>query len=188
MSTDLPPSSGNFEVEQLLSRQEDFLRLFVKHESMVLGFIITLVPSRDDALEILQEASVVAWRKFEEFQPGTSFMNWMCRIAELKARAFRAKRNRERLHFNDELLNKIVDLRMEKNEQLADRRRALASCIEKLRDSDRKLLSERYDNQRQGKTIAETTGRPADSIYKALKRIRLMLFDCVNRTLAQEGR
>ncbi len=87
-----------------LSRQEAFVRLFVKHESMVLGFIITLVPTRDDALEILQEASVVAWRKFEEFQPGTDFLNWMCPIAEFKVRVFRSQRNRRLLQFDDDVV------------------------------------------------------------------------------------
>ena len=176
------------QAEPLPSQQEAFVRLFARHESMVLGFIITLVPSRDDALEILQEASVVAWRKFGEFQPGTNFLNWMCRIAELEVRAFRSRRKRERLQFGDELLSQIVDVRMEENDQFADRRRALASCIEKLRDSDRKLIAERYTDERQAKRIASSLGQPADSIYKALKRIRLMLYDCVNRTLARESR
>jgi DNA-directed RNA polymerase specialized sigma24 family protein len=47
------------------------------------------------------------------------------------------------------------------------------------------LLRERYVAEQQGKKIAAALGQPADSIYKALKRIRLALYECVNRTLSR---
>lgn len=182
------PLSSDERVEQLMARQEAFVRLFAAHEPMVLGFVMTLVPNWDDAAEILQEASVVAWRKFDEFQQGTSFLNWLYRIAELEVRSFWSRRKRERVQFSDNLVRQVADARLEENEHLADRRRALADCIAKLRESDRKLLLERYVAERQGKKIAEAAGRPNDSIYKALKRIRVALYDCVNRTLARASR
>ena len=187
MQPDSTPSPDE-RVEQLMARQEAFVRLFAANEPMVLGFVMTLVPTWEDAAEILQETSVVAWRKFDDFEQGTSFLNWLYRIAELEVRSFWTRRKRDRVQFSDSLVRKVVDARIEDNECLAERRRALTECIAKLRESDRKLLLERYVAERQGKKIAEAFGQPVDSIYKALKRIRLALYDCVNRTLTRASR
>ena len=34
--------------------------------------------------EMLQLASLVAWRKFDQFDPATSFVRWICRIAKFE--------------------------------------------------------------------------------------------------------
>jgi RNA polymerase sigma-70 factor (ECF subfamily) len=100
-------------IEDLHARQEEFVRLFARYEPMALGFVVTLVSSWDDATEIMQEASVVAWRKFDEFQPGTNFLSWLCHIAELKVRGLYTRRKRERLQFNDELVSQSAEMQLE---------------------------------------------------------------------------
>ena len=46
------------------------------------GFIST--PSRYcpplDAEDVLQEANLVLWRKFDQYQEGTNFFAWACQI------------------------------------------------------------------------------------------------------------
>jgi RNA polymerase sigma-70 factor, ECF subfamily len=184
MQSESLPSPGDG-VEQLMARQEAFVRLFAANEPIVMAFVMTLVPTWDDASEILQETSSVAWRKFDEFEPGSSFLNWMYRIAELEVRNFWSRRKRQRVEFSDQLIRKVADTHLVESEYLAERRRALEDCIAKLRESDRMLLRERYVAEQQGKKIAAALGQPADSIYKALKRIRLALYECVNRTLSR---
>jgi hypothetical protein len=44
-----------------------FLRLFAEHEPALRTYIRSLLPSRGDASEVLQEVAVVLWRKFAEF-------------------------------------------------------------------------------------------------------------------------
>jgi DNA-directed RNA polymerase specialized sigma24 family protein len=47
----------------------------------------------------------------------------------------------------------------------------------------------RYESNLTGPEIAERLGRPVNTVYKALQRIRNSLLDCVDRTLrAQEHR
>ena len=52
---------------------EECLRLLMRHRESVLTFLATLLPNPDDAEEVLQEASVVAWRKFRS----------VCRVTNL---------------------------------------------------------------------------------------------------------
>jgi DNA-directed RNA polymerase specialized sigma24 family protein len=65
---------------------------------------------------------------------------------------------------------------------------ALRGCLDKLPDSDRQLVRHCYGDSRVTfKTAAEELGRPVNSVYKALNRIRRALYHCIERQLAVEG-
>jgi RNA polymerase sigma-70 factor (ECF subfamily) len=70
----------------------------------------------------------------------------------------------------------------------------LRRCLEKLSEKDRQLVRKCYgDGYRpQGarvtfKAVALELGRPVNTVYKALNRIRRALYECIERTLAVEG-
>ena len=56
---------------------EEFVRLFVAHEGRLRAFIRSLLPTWADVDEVMQETSLVAWRKFGRFERGTNFMAWV---------------------------------------------------------------------------------------------------------------
>ncbi|MFM7041047.1 MAG: sigma factor [Planctomycetaceae bacterium] len=64
---------------------ETFVRLLLEHEPRVRGFIRGLVPTWHDVDEVVQQASLVAWRKFNEFDRGTNFGSWLMVIARFEA-------------------------------------------------------------------------------------------------------
>ena len=69
-----------------------------------------------------------------------------------------------------------------------NRRDALRRCLEKLADKDRELVRHCYGDSRVTfKTVAQELGRPVNTVYKALNRIRKALYECIERTLAVEG-
>jgi RNA polymerase sigma-70 factor (ECF subfamily) len=88
------------------------------------------------------------------------------------------------LVFDVEFLKAVSDHRLESKERLESRAAALKVCVEKLKPRDRELLDYRYQHPGTTKELATRLGRPLDTIYKALKRIRTVLFDCVTRTQA----
>ena len=56
------------------------------------------------------------------------------------------------------------------------RRDALRGCLKKLPENDRHLVDRCYGDSRQSfKTAAEELGRPINTVYKALNRIRRAL-------------
>ena len=63
---------------------------------------------------------------------------------------------------------------------------ALGECLAKLRAKDRKLIEQRYAPGEKGKHVAERMGRPANSVYQSLGRIRKILMECIQRRLAAE--
>jgi RNA polymerase sigma-70 factor, ECF subfamily len=166
-----------------------FLRLFLQNERRIYAYILTLLPSRNDAEDVLQEASLVMWDKFDEDHPPDNFAAWGCRFAYFKVLDFYKKSRRSRLRFSNAMLEHLAETAVEHaaSLQLDERREALHACIEKLSARDRDLLSRRFAEGASTQSTAAQVGRSVDAVYKALARIRQALFDCVTRTLAQGG-
>ena len=170
------------------SSEEDFIRLFSVHQRALFLHILTLVGNTTDADEVLQETNVIMWAKREQFQPGSNFLAWGRAIARLEV--FRFRRNRH--HRMTLLGDDIIDLIAERSEtQVVEtelRRDALSQCINKLRDKDRELIRERYSGDLNGDEIAEKLGRPANSVYQSIGRIRKTLLECVRRQMSHAPR
>src|SRR5262249_10830376 len=137
----------------------------------------------------LQEVSLVMWEKFQAESPPSDFTAWGCRIAYFKVLDHRKKRQRSRVLFSEAMLERVAETAAEHSQalQLDERRDALADCIAKLSPKDRDLLARRFAEGATVQSVAKQVTRSADSVYKALARIRLALFDCVTRRVAPEG-
>src|SRR5437762_14204905 len=111
-----------------------FLRLFLQNERRLYAYILTLLPHRADADDVLQEASLVMWDKFDDHHPPDDFAAWGCRIAYFKVLDFCKKRQRSRVLFSQALLERLAETAAEQAEALQpdERRAALAGCIAEL--------------------------------------------------------
>ena len=67
-------------------------------------------------------------------------------------------------------------------------REALAQCLRKLHARDRELVLTRYEPGNGVPEAAQRSGRSLDAAYKALSRIRKLLFGKLNRPVAFVGR
>ncbi|MBN1395825.1 MAG: sigma-70 family RNA polymerase sigma factor [Pirellulales bacterium] len=149
-------------------------------------FIFTLVPSHADADDILQDTSVILWQKFGEFAVGSNFLRWASTVAFNKVRDFRKKLARDRLRFwTDDLIEAIAETHWSERESLVRQRSLLAGCVRELDQRDRELIRQYFSRRLTIKAVAEQLGRPANTVYKALNRVRKALMDCVAR---EEGR
>ena len=167
---------------------QEFLEAFTRCQRSVFLYILSLIPRPLDAEEILQETNLVIWAKSDQFQPGTNFRAWACQIAYFEVLKFREKKHRDKLEFSTELMDVIAAESLQHSEQLDRRRVALAECLAKLRESDRSLIQARYSPEGDGPSFAQKVGRPINSIYQSLSRIRKSLLECINRRLTAESR
>ena len=53
-----------------------FLELYGEHRGHLYGHILALVGQPAFAEEILQDTSLLLWREFDRFEPGTNFRAW----------------------------------------------------------------------------------------------------------------
>jgi RNA polymerase sigma-70 factor (ECF subfamily) len=169
-------------------RNELFVELLTLHQRRLYGFIYTLVPNQADAEDLLQQTSLVLWRKFDGFDLDTDFSAWACRIAHFEVLNHLKQKRRSRVVFNDELIARLAEIRDERLELHSADRAALTGCVEELVESDRKLIELCYTTKRNIKAAAEALNRPVASVYTSLVRVRRILMECIRRTNAGEGR
>lgn len=167
------------------ARVDEYVRLLSQHQRRLAMYICTLVPTWNDAEEIIQETSLVLWREFDRFEPGTNFLAWACRIAFHQVLAWRKKRTRDRLEFSPEFLERVAEEAIQSQDWLEERREALSACLERLPDAQRELLRLRYSEDCTVETLADRLQRTSTALYRALSRIRQTLTECVQRRLAK---
>jgi RNA polymerase sigma-70 factor (ECF subfamily) len=184
------PSFGQGAESSDAEKSKLFLRLFLQNERRLYAYILTLLHNRVDADDVLQETSLVMWDKFDPQKPPIDFAAWGCRIAYFKILNLYKRTQRSRVQFSQELLERLSETAIEQADalQLEERRAALAGCVQKLGPRDRELLVQRFAEGATTQSTSEQTGRSVEAVYKAVAKLRQVLFDCVQRTLAQEGR
>lgn len=153
------------------------------------AYILTLLPSLEDANDVLQQTNLVLWSKRDEFTPGTDIQAWACRIAYFEVLAHRQRWRRNRLQFDNELVGQMaVEVGAVPLANSDSELQALAQCTESLSQADRELLSLRYQETLNAPQIAAKLSRSAVAIRKALFRIRAALHRCVEQRLKTEER
>ncbi len=170
-----------------LARQKELMLLMTQHQRRIFAYIHALVPSRADAEDILQETSLVIVEKFGEFKPGTDFVAWAFQIAWWRVRAARQKFARAKVVFDDEVLESVAHTAVEMHEEVSARHEALSRCLQKLPPRDRDLLLTRYEPGAGVEEAAQRSGRSLEAAYKALARLRKLLFDCVTQQLSHSA-
>ena len=163
------------------------MTLMTRHQRRIYSYIYTLVPRRADADDILQETSLVICEKFDEFEEGTDFVAWACQIAYWRVRYARQKFARAKVLFNQDVLDAVAMTADKMTGELDARHEALNHCLQKLNPRDREFLLTRYEPGCGVSDAAQRSGRTITAAYKALTRIRKLLFDCVTQQLESGG-
>ena len=168
------------------SDSEEFVRLLTEAQGPVYGYLMTLIPDRSRARDLLQETNITLWKKAATFEEGTNFNAWACKIAYFHVLSFRRKMAREKLVFDDDILDYLAERNDERLIQdfTKDRNAALKACMQKLSDKQRKLVEERYKPGASVQRIAADQGRTVGAISQTLYRIRHNLMQCIEKTLA----
>jgi len=168
-------------------RSKQLMLLMTQHQRRIFSYIYTLVPDRHDAQDLLQETSLVIVEKFHEFEPGTDFVAWACQIAYWRIRAARQKFARSKVVFDQRGVDAVAQTAATMGRELDARHEALEQCLKKLHPRDREMVLTRYEPGASVEEAAQRSGRSLVAAYKALARIRKLLFDCVSNQLATGG-
>ncbi len=168
---------------------ERFVQLFAQARDHLFAYVFALLPHWSDAEDVFQQTSLVLWRKFGSFQEakkGTDFLAWACRVAFYEVRNFRRTASRDRLRFNDALLEQLADERQLSPERDRLHRDFLLECIAKLSEQERALLDRAYEGETTIRQLAEELHRSPQTIYNRLNLIRRTLFECVEDAVKQQ--
>ncbi|MEW4564829.1 sigma-70 family RNA polymerase sigma factor [Bremerella sp. JC770] len=165
------------------TKHQKFAELFVRNEASVYRYIVSLVPNRADADELFQQTNLTLWTIWDRYDASCEFLPWAFGIARNEIRNFVRKRNRKHYELTDDVIAELTERRLRDHELLAEQQDMLNTCLDKLSAKQRDLVSLCYGSESSMKAVADQRGQSADSIYKALQRIRDLLHNCVQRKM-----
>ncbi|NLF08832.1 MAG: sigma-70 family RNA polymerase sigma factor [Pirellulaceae bacterium] len=171
-------------------RVEEFMELYSSCQRSLYVYIVSLIGNPIDAHDVLQDANLVLWQKFDQFERGTNFKAWAREIARYRVLRYR------QIHANDAPIMDpaVLDVlarRLDETDQGdADRLTGLLlGCVERLCEADRELIRLRYHYAVQVKELAERLNRSENAVSQSLGRIRRALRKCVEEEVkrSEEG-
>ena len=163
----------------------EFVHLLLAHEPRVRSFLRRLLPTGNDVDEVLQEASLIAWRKFSDFERGTAFGGWFLTIARFEALKYRRRMAKSPLIFADDVWELLADEGLERTDTSFQQH--LDGCLAKLRAEQRTLILHLHQPGVVIRDVAARSGKSEQALYKVVQRLRESLLDCVTKSIAREG-
>lgn len=164
---------------------EQVQRLFLRHGGVLRGFILGLLPDHNRAEDVYQEVFLTITKKAEDYRAGSNFLAWARTIARLKVlEQFRSSQTGPHL-LDPEALDAVAETAEEFDDNWAERRAALARCLNQLAPRAREILELRYSEELlPPPEIAARLSWTVNAVNVALSRARKFLQECTRRRLA----
>ncbi len=180
-STHMEPST-----DDTADGREQFLKVHMPAQRAVFSFLLAAVHDYQTAEDLLQEVTLILWKKFGDYRTSEPYLRWAFGIARnVVARHFQSQAAaRVRLR----ILEFAAVSAEEHAPQLSSESQALLSCLEKLPPEQRELIKRRYEDGVALKSLADQFGQSLAKVNMTLVRLRRALLDCTKRTVLREGR
>jgi len=169
-------------------RQGQITRLLMQHRTALYGYIFACVRNHADSEDIFQNVSVAITESIDRLTDETGFLPWAREIARRRILAYRRNLQREK-PFDPDIVRCLAEAaeRVERVRPASLQRAALTACLEALPPESRRLIVMRYDGSAgRVEDLAVRFGRSVQAVYAMIKRIKLVLRECVERRLALE--
>lgn len=165
---------------------QDFLRLYTRHEPALRAFVRACLPRPEDVDEVMQETSLVAWKKFATLPAAEHFPRWACLIARYEILKRRRTFARDRLVLDEDVVNLLAEEAEAETPERQKQLSVLDACIARLPRERRELVLAAYAPGVTKKDLARRLRRTEASVYQLLARIRCELLQCVEHSLGMK--
>jgi len=165
------------------SERIQLVQAVTRHQSMIQAFAYAVVRDFHVAEDVFQEVAVIVAERWETVPAGDGLVPWLRETTRRKALEALRKQRRAPAALSESVLEKLGES-FRAGGPNPDLKDALSSCLSKLEGPSRAILEARCGQGLAGEAIAQRFGRTIQSVYSVLKRTRLLLAQCVERTLA----
>lgn len=163
---------------------EEIAVLWTKAQPAVSAFISSIIPNFQDSDDILQQVAVAVIKNYDKYDKKRPFIAWAIGIAKNEVLMYRRKNSQDKLIFATKIIQKISHVYEDESGKSEDIRKALNSCIQKLKGRSRRILEMRYLSELNTSRIAQKLGMTTSAVYTIFHRIRLALRDCISREIS----
>lgn len=165
--------------------QDAFEQLVRDNEKRIYTLALRMTGSREDALDLAQDAFFQAWKALPTFQGESSFATWLYRLAtnlcldHLRAQKRRTQSTGPALSLDDEENGpvQVADQQLQPQEAVerSERRRALERGLASLPDHHRQVLIMRELSGLSYQEIAQVLDLDLGTVKSRIARARLSL-------------
>ena len=138
-----------------------------------------------DADDVIQKTNVILWKKAGQWDPETPFIRWATKVARFEILAYYRDKGRDRMIFDDELMNLMAESSEQRCEEIPERILALRKCLAKLKPEHQQMIAARYKSADSIGTITKLHNKTADVIKSLMRRLRKKLNLCILEHLNQ---
>ena len=162
-------------------------RLWTLAQPVVSAFVTSIVRDFSARDDVLQEIAVAVMESFERYDSTQPFVGWALGIARNQVGLYLRRRKRDRLIFDDETIAYLATAFEAAAAESSRKLDFLQDCLQQLEGRARELCDLRYRHDQKPASIAAKLGMTANTVAKALQRIRDQLRDCIDRKSLLEG-
>lgn len=168
--------------KQLISRalngsERAWFKLVRRYESRVYNLAYRMTGNRQDAMDLMQEAFLAAFRNLPNYRHEGPFPAWLMRITSHRSVDFLRRRRGNPLHKADDVQDhSLPTAALETEAEQHQLRRQLLSVLQRLPTEQRLVVELKFFQGLTFEDIAEHIGIPANTaktrLYAALKTLR----------------
>ncbi|MCM8539925.1 MAG: sigma-70 family RNA polymerase sigma factor [Lentisphaeraceae bacterium] len=165
--------------EEIISGDKElFVTLFETDRHRLYAYIFAFVANGSIADDIFQETSLLLWRDFINFTPGTDFSKWANGIAFNRIRSYRRKNKKYDHVFSESMLESLSETSAkDPDDEL--KWHTLQDCRAALPGHLKEIYEDFYVKNRKAQDVADKSGRSIFAIRKAIHKLRKKLINCV---------
>lgn len=176
-------SDADLVTAALAGDHEAFSALVRTHQGVAFRVAWSVVGSRSDAEDVVQDAFVKAWTRLRSFRADAPFRPWILQIVANEARNRLRSHSRRRRRETDVAVPDLAPDDPAADAVAADRRRRLHAAVARLEPRDRAVVVCRYLLELTEAETAAVLEIPIGTVKSRLNRARAALAS----TLATDG-
>jgi RNA polymerase sigma-70 factor (ECF subfamily) len=159
--------------------------LWVQSQSVISAYITANVYDLHHAEDLLQEVAQAVAESFDNFDRKHSFVSWALGIARNRILKYYRTRARDRMVLSEAALAHLSAAFENLEHESEDRREALKHCLQQITGRRREVLELRYRQSVRVNEIGQRFEMSPSAVSVMLHRIRVTLFECIERQLAK---
>lgn len=173
-------------IQKNTAPDDAFVSALTECQPALRGYCEAALGHCEDAKDAWQRTNITLWRKAQDWRPESKFLTWALAVARYEVLAVIRDRQRERIIFDNDVVELMADAALRLSEANGDRREALTHCLAKLRPRDHEVLSAHYVSGHSQTEIASTHGMGLSAVKVLLLRLRRSLAECIDHQLLKE--
>jgi RNA polymerase sigma-70 factor (ECF subfamily) len=170
------------------AKRDRILKAALDCRAELMAYARSLLGNYVAAEDVVQEATLVVARKFDQFEEGTSILAWCRSIVRIEVLRARQKQRRERT-LAERLLDDAIDAAFDefqtsrRYDDAESWQEALGRCLARVSAQGRRVMKARFVDELSYQQIGEQIGMTIEAVRKTLFRNKKQVRSCVETSL-----